>query len=621
MSIRKKTLMIVGLAVCIMLVSLTFVSRMVVFKGFADLEQKDALVNLQRGISEISAALTGLNSAVGDWAPWDDSYTFVQDGNQDYIDSNITDSTLVNLGINFVLFINNSGQVVYGHFVDLAEEKGVSPPRGLVDKVFSFTQLVKHADTQSNKTGIIMMPTGPVLAASQPILKSDDSGPIKGTIVMGKYLDSAEIKRLSELIHLSLSIHPVDESQTSSDFQTLKTAFSEKTKAAIGSLDQNTINGRAVFEDIGGDAAFMLKVDIPRSIYKQGKQTLYYYIISLLAIGVMFTILIALLLEKIVLSPVSRLSSEVGEIGKSDDSPKRLSISGTDELGRLAGDINSMLEQLSEARRGLAEQSYQAGMAEMAAGVLHNVRNSLNSFTGNLVLLRSSLNKAPLKEIALAQNELDEGTASEGRRKELIDFSLLANKSLTSLFKDTETKLDETIHRIADIEEILDDHQNWADNDKPLEQFELEELVHDSVKIIDDNMKERIAIEIDSKISEVGAVKGHRVSLKQIFDNLLLNAVESIQQKGDKPGKVNIQAAIEKVDGNDLKHVRISDNGAGIESDALEHIFENGFTTKQKRASGIGLHWCANTINSMNGRIYAESKGPGKGACIHILIP
>jgi sensor domain CHASE-containing protein len=54
MSIRKKTLIIVGLAFCIMLVSLSFVSKMVVLKGFADLEQNDALVNLKRYGAQIN---------------------------------------------------------------------------------------------------------------------------------------------------------------------------------------------------------------------------------------------------------------------------------------------------------------------------------------------------------------------------------------------------------------------------------------------------------------------------------------------------------------------------------------------------------------------------------------
>jgi sensor domain CHASE-containing protein/nitrogen-specific signal transduction histidine kinase len=621
MSIRKKTLIIVGLAFCIMLVSLSVVSKTVVLKGFSELEQDETLTNLKRGINEISNVLAGLNSAVGDWAPWDDTYKFIQDRNEEYLTSNLSDSTLVNLGINFVLFINNSGQVVYPHFVDLAEETGVSAPPGLVDKVFSYPELVKHAGLESRKTGIIMMPTGPVLIASRPIVKSDDSGPVKGTMVMGKYLDSAELNRLSEIVHLSLSIHPVDDPRMPSEFQEVKTAFSEKTKVAIHPRDNNTIAGFTILRDISGDPAFMLKVEIPRKIYNKGKQTLNYYIISLLGIGLVFTALITLLLEKIVLSPVSRLSSEVSDIGKSEDHPKRLSISRSDELGRLAGDINLMLEQLSEARRKLTEQSYQAGMSEMASGVIHNVRNSLNSFTGNLVLLRRSLNKAPIKEIELAQNELDEGTPSEARRKELIDFSILANKNLTSLFSVTEAKLDETIQRIADIEEILDDHQKWAYNEKPNEQIVLEDLVHNSAKIIEDNLKEIIAIEIDSTISEVGSVKGHRVSLKQIFGNLLLNAAESIQRKGLKQGRIDIRAAVEKIDGNEMKHVRISDNGTGIETDVLDHIFEQGFTTKQKGTSGIGLHWCANTINSMNGRIYAESEGPGKGACIHVLIP
>ena len=57
------------------------------------------------------------------------------------------------------------------------------------------------------------------------------------------------------------------------------------------------------------------------------------------------------------------------------------------------------------------------------------------------------------------------------------------------------------------------------------------------------------------------------------------------------------------------------------EADILEHIFERGFSTKQEGSSGIGLHWCANTISSMNGKIYAESEGKGKGACLHLVFP
>jgi sensor histidine kinase regulating citrate/malate metabolism len=101
----------------------------------------------------------------------------------------------------------------------------------------------------------------------------------------------------------------------------------------------------------------------------------------------------------------------------------------------------------------------------------------------------------------------------------------------------------------------------------------------------------------------------------------LINAAESIQRKGITPGQVRIQAAVERRDGRELKHIQICDSGEGIEPQILERIFERGFSSKPKSASGIGLHWCANTISAMKGCIYAESKGRDQGACMHLLLP
>ena len=69
-----------------------------------------------------------------------------------------------------------------------------------------------------------------------------------------------------------------------------------------------------------------------------------------------------------------------------------------------------------------------------------------------------------------------------------------------------------------------------------------------------------------------------------------------------------------------LAHVRFTDNGQGIPAEALPRLFERGFTSKA-RGSGIGLHWCANTMAAMGGRIHATSDGPGRGACVHLLLP
>jgi two-component system NtrC family sensor kinase len=74
------------------------------------------------------------------------------------------------------------------------------------------------------------------------------------------------------------------------------------------------------------------------------------------------------------------------------------------------------------------------------------------------------------------------------------------------------------------------------------------------------------------------------------------------------------------VAGVPMAHLFIEDNGGGIPEEKLPKIFERGFSSKN-RGSGLGLHWSANTITALKGRIYAESKGEGQGAIFHILLP
>jgi sensor histidine kinase regulating citrate/malate metabolism len=69
-------------------------------------------------------------------------------------------------------------------------------------------------------------------------------------------------------------------------------------------------------------------------------------------------------------------------------------------------------------------------------------------------------------------------------------------------------------------------------------------------------------------------------------------------------------------------HLECRDNGAGIAPEHLQRVFEKGFSTKSRDTNhGIGLHWCANAIRSLGGRIWAVSDGPGRGASLHVLFP
>ena len=149
-------------------------------------------------------------------------------------------------------------------------------------------------------------------------------------------------------------------------------------------------------------------------------------------------------------------------------------------------------------------------------------------------------------------------------------------------------------------------------------QLDMNLLMGEIVEIFEFRLKEA---GVKLEISKLHPCIGDEHQLNQVFSNLLTNAAESIQRKGLKQGEVNIRAEVDRKDNKDMVHIQISDNGEGIEADTIEHIFEQGFSTKKESTSGIGLHWCANIVTAMQGRIYAESEGIGKGANFHLMIP
>jgi C4-dicarboxylate-specific signal transduction histidine kinase len=105
-----------------------------------------------------------------------------------------------------------------------------------------------------------------------------------------------------------------------------------------------------------------------------------------------------------------------------------------------------------------------------------------------------------------------------------------------------------------------------------------------------------------------------------VLANVLINAAEARSGAGDRPVHVDLGASLEAPGGRPVVHLRVNDDGCGMTPETLARAFENGFTTKGA-SLGLGLHWCANAVHAMGGRMYAESPGPGQGTCIHLLLP
>jgi two-component system, NtrC family, sensor kinase len=113
-----------------------------------------------------------------------------------------------------------------------------------------------------------------------------------------------------------------------------------------------------------------------------------------------------------------------------------------------------------------------------------------------------------------------------------------------------------------------------------------------------------------------------RTVLRLILQNLIINAADAVRDAGKDRGVLRLGAEIVREADRAQLHLHCDDDGVGIPADHLERVFEKGFSTKSRETNqGIGLHWCANAINALGGRIWAASDGPGRGASMHLLVP
>jgi len=299
MILRKKTLLI-----CLMLIGLlgilyTF-SRIVLLRSFAELEDQDVRQNLDRATSALSDDLSNLDRTITDYSSWDQTYSFVKHPNPNYVRSELLTQTFANnLRVNVVAVVNSSDRIVFAKAIDFATGKDVPFPQSLRQNLVPNARLLRHADTKSNTLGTILLPEGPLLLVSRPILTSADEGPIRGTFIMGRWLDGAEIKHLGETSHLSITLSQLGGPGMPSDWPRLQTSASEESLTVVRALNSQQTAGYRLVKDLYGKPALVMRVDMPRRIYQQGQSSLFHFALLFLTSGLVFGAMVSFLVERL----------------------------------------------------------------------------------------------------------------------------------------------------------------------------------------------------------------------------------------------------------------------------------------------------------------------------------
>jgi len=343
--------------------------------------------------------------------------------------------------------------------------------------------------------------------------------------------------------------------------------------------------------------------------------------------GALATILVLLVLlyvvHRIVTQPIGALTRHVAQLGMSGDLEliDDALAQRRDEIGVLASEFNKMVEALADSRQKLQNQSYVHGMAEMASGVLHNIRNALNPISVGIWKLEESARAASIGRIETALAELANEATPLDRREKLAGYARAAVEKMVA----EQHALADEIHELGQhsrhIEQILQDVDLTGRRRRKPEAINLDKLAEECATMIPGRAESPITVEIDPGLARLPAALGNRITLTQVVGNLMVNAAESIRMGGISNGRIAVTGCREAVDGKDMLHIEVRDNGGGIAPEAMASLFQRGFSTKQEKKGGIGLHWCANSIIAMGGKIHATSDGAGKGASFHLLLP
>ncbi|MBU1984098.1 PAS domain S-box protein [bacterium] len=390
MTLRYKTHTAVGLTIVALVIALYEIAQHIVMGGFLELEKRNTQLNVERALAAVSEELSNLESDLGDWAPWDDSYEFITNGNQDFIDRNCPVATYENLDLSLMLFIHSSGRIVYSQGYDTESDELIHVPQGSLDYIAANDTLLRHASTESRIAGLVMLPEGPMLVASQPIVTSDFEGPIRGTLIMGRFLDAGLLRGMATRTHLQLDLHSYSESHHLPECETTHVALSDGRDPIVKVQSEYTVAGYGLIRDLYGEPVLVLRAQLPRSIYGQGRASLNYFFALLLIMGITCWAMISILLEKQVIRRVALLANHVRNVGRSNDLAARLPVRGNDEISTLTGEVNRMLAAI-ERYWGALEAGNTALQEEIREREYTN-----NALRGSETKYRTYIENAPI---------------------------------------------------------------------------------------------------------------------------------------------------------------------------------------------------------------------------------
>jgi two-component system, sensor histidine kinase len=587
MKIRTKALFIISATFLAFLAALLTFTGTILVTDYKKIEAVQVKRDVARARNFLAEAKKRLSVLCKDYAVWDDAYEYARNGGEDFVESNFVDSTFATQTINFVIIADHAGHIRFSRLFDLEAGQSRALPREILDAFRRPGLLALTGEPgQLSRAGLLPYHGGVLLAAVEPILRSDASGPAAGVCVMGRFFNEKFIENLSETTLLRIRA----EILTNPGMLTRSIIPDAllRGKAEVSEEGGETLVGRFLVRDMLDVPIMVLAVTEDRSFFRMINKSAEYFAGLTLLAAFTLTLLAGVLLERLIIRRIQAVGQAVGGIARGKKLAVCLPVSGNDEIAVLSKEINSLLKSLGQAEKEgqvRAEELRRARDAadhasrtksEFLAKMNHEIRTPINAIAGMI--------DAVLRE------------PSPSDRREYLGMILDAADQLQGI-----------IGEALDISRIEAGRLELRCTDFDLHLLARSVMRGANARAEAKGLSLRVSISKDAP----RLANGDPGRLRQVLANLVLNAVK-FTEKGEITLRLENLNAAQSRPGKIGVFFEVADTGHGIPKDKLEGIFENFVQAgegadKKYGGAGLGLSIAKQLVELMGGEIDVQS--------------
>lgn len=371
MKINKRiAIFIAGSAVLTFLIGITLLSALF-FSGTENTENADAIHSAEVFDYVISENLIFLEKMLFDWAVWDMSYDFINSPFPEYVNSNLVDETFINLGLNAVIFLNNSREIIYERFYDINSGTDMNLSDKTISQINSYIRMIGN---ETAIKGVYFIGGKLALVTANRVYSSDKLRETNGFIIFARFLSEEDLAQLKKYIGSTVFIEDTQIPIGKQKFEGIVRINDRIYKRYVNST---TIEALIQISDADDNPSGILHVYTERERFLAASNPLLVLGITQLLGTLAVSLCFFWLVKKFIINKINNMDSEISSIiqrEKENDGmlDLEISIKADEEIRNLCANFNALTSIINKSRKELIDKNFQMNqqVAAMEASIM-----------------------------------------------------------------------------------------------------------------------------------------------------------------------------------------------------------------------------------------------------------